>query len=188
MMKFFTYGLPVITTVFTMNFPAALQFSFLVSGSIAMAQSALFRNRSFRNWLGIAPLVTINPSSPETSAAASSPYSGKLKLAPTYKSSISSSNVDPSAPEKMPKPEGIIDGAIAEVRGMGVEMQKSWQNLRGTAEKQRHDSRSEKEKREANAYEKKRQRELERQRREQEQIRQERWLERQERGDTQKRL
>lgn len=169
-MKIFTYGLPIFTILIMVNWPAAVQLTFFVSMIFSLLQSFAFRQPRFRRWIGIVPIPRPTP------APAASAYPGKLNLSARYQAPTT------TAEEKMPKPEGIIDGAIAEVRGMGIEMQKSWRKLKGEGAPNKPGERTEREKRQAAAYEKKRQRELKQQQRETQQRRREIWWEKQERG------
>ncbi|KAI9791637.1 MAG: Mitochondrial inner membrane protein oxa1 [Peltula sp. TS41687] len=172
-MRLLTYGLPVLTLTFMLNWPAAVQITFFVSMVLATIQSFLFRQPRFRRWAGISPL----PRGP-TLAPVASAYPGKLNLAARYQAPSAAA----AAEEKMPKPEGIIGGAVAEVKGMGTEMKKSWRKLKGEAPPKKPGERTEAEKRQAAAYERRRQKELKQQQREIEHRRREDWWGKQERG------
>lgn len=174
--KVLTYGLPLLTTCFMLTWPAALQISFFITGLLGLIQSRLFRSPWFRRKVGIAPIVRLpNPLS-GAKAIPPSPYSGTLNIVPQKKGSA----VDSDAPENLPKPKGVVDGAIAEVRGMGVEMKKSWDNLKGTAEAP--GKRTEAEKRQAAAYEERRRKEIAQERWNRMEIQKERMREKEEKS------
>ncbi|KAL8754831.1 MAG: hypothetical protein Q9184_004994, partial [Pyrenodesmia sp. 2 TL-2023] len=54
--KFLQWGMPIITTLFTSFWPAALQLSFAFSSLLSLAQTSLFKQPWFRELLRIHPL------------------------------------------------------------------------------------------------------------------------------------
>lgn len=57
MQKYMTYGIPISMLLVTGTAPAAVQLHFLCTNILALGSNFMFRNTSFRKWMG----VTRNP-------------------------------------------------------------------------------------------------------------------------------
>lgn len=168
MLKFMTYGLPTMTTLFMWSWPGALQVSFFVSGALSFLQSTAFRQPSIRRWLGITALPEAG-SVPVPGAPTPSPYSGNIVLAePQYQApntpTTSLPGVSVGKETAGAKTGGLFGGAIKEVRGSIKSAKESIGGARKSMEemvqgKKVEGQRTKAEKATAEAYEKKRLRE-----------------------------
>lgn len=95
--------------------PAALQLSFFFSSMLSVAQAALLRNNTFRDWAGVTRLP-----SPTTSGTSPSPVSGKVMVADAHQAPATPV---PTSPVR--KTKGFIHGAISEFKGARSEAMKS---------------------------------------------------------------
>lgn len=152
MKRFMTYGLPALSGLFMLAWPGAMQLTFFATSMMSLVQATLFRNPSFRQWLGIYPL----PSQPVTPApgAAQTPkssYDGTMTL---YQPP--DANTGEAAEKK-----GILHGAISEIQGMKTEAIKSMKKVVGaTNESGGRRKRTASELKAARAYEERRRREI----------------------------
>lgn len=150
--KFMTYGLPVLSGAFMLAWPGAMQLTFFATSVMSLTQATLFRNPSFRQWVGIYPL----PSRPVTpaSGAAETPKS-------SYKGTITVYQPPDAAATETPAKKGLLHGAISEIKGMKTEALKSMQKVVGTTnETGGRRKRTAAELKSARAYEERRRREI----------------------------
>ncbi|KAH0545305.1 hypothetical protein FGG08_000604 [Glutinoglossum americanum] len=127
--KFLVYGFPTMTFLFMTGWPATLQLSFFVSSILSFLQASAFRSPAFRRWAGIAPL----PPKP-ASGAVTPTVSSRLNISPSYQPpSVRSTPISAaSTPTPTVKPQGVIGGAVAEIKGMVTEAKKSIDQFAGT--------------------------------------------------------
>ncbi len=159
--QFFTYGLPVLSGLFMLAWPGAMQLTFFATSIMSMIQATMFRKPWFRTWLGIYPLPD-KPLTPTTGAdpAPKSTYNGTMTLyqPPSFTA--------PVVEEK----KGLIGGAMSEITGMRNEALKSLKKVVGTdtPETGGRKKRTAAELKQAKAYEERRRREIAEQKRERE--------------------
>ena len=153
MQKAMTYGLPTVTGVFALAWPGAMQLTFFATSALSMIQAALFRNPSFRQWLGIYPLP-VRPITPTTggSETPKTTYDGTMTM-------YQAPNVAAPATEQK---KGLIGGAMSEIRGMKTEALKSMQKVVGKSSATSHGrrKRAAAEIKQAWAYEERRRKEI----------------------------
>jgi len=152
MQRFMTYGLPALSGLFMLAWPGAMQLTFFATSIMSLAQASLFRNPSFRKWLGIYPL----PSRPVTPApgAAETPKSSYDGTMTVYQPPDADTG---EAAEK----KGILHGAMSEIKGMKTEAIKSMKKVVGTTnETGGRRKRTAAELKAARAYEERRRREI----------------------------
>ncbi|KAI9828371.1 MAG: Mitochondrial inner membrane protein oxa1 [Thelocarpon impressellum] len=180
--KFFVYGLPTFTFFIMLFWPGALQLSFFVSGVLSFLQASLFRSHSFRRWAGLTIPPAPPPKAKPEGGSGTSPYAGRLKLAPTYSppSTIPSvAAASTPAPRATGRVKGIVDGAMTEIKGMTKEMKKTAEKYTGSSDT-KPGKRSSTETQRAASYEAKRRKEEDRRRWDEAEAKRERWREKQE--------
>lgn len=79
MMTAMMWGLPLLSFVFTIWFPAAVQLTFFVSGVLSFLQTMSMRQPWFRNFFGMVALPKTTP--PTAGTAVISPYKGNVRRA-----------------------------------------------------------------------------------------------------------
>lgn len=165
--KALTYGLPVVTLVIMLPWPAALQLSFVISTIFSLAQSLLLRSVLFRRWAGITPMP---PPPTPSSAAGDSPYMGSLNLGTSAKRviGVSATSSPATPPKKAGGLGGIVDKAVSDMKGARDELTKQVQKYSGSSGGGN--------KKAAEAYEKRRSVEEAQRRRDEEQARRQRLL------------
>ncbi|KAI9760516.1 MAG: hypothetical protein M4579_001601 [Chaenotheca gracillima] len=158
MLQFMLYGIPAVTVLFGVFWPALLQLSFLVAASCGFVQGVALRSPGFRAWAGLYPLQKRAAPPVANSGPTAKPFGGKINVAPTYQSPKLSRSVssDSISPEPAPKAEGVLGGALAEMKGMGREVVRSMERYTGRNIADAGKSNTA-EKRRAQAYEKRRQ-------------------------------
>ena len=172
--KIVSYVVPSFTFVIMNWWPATLQLYFLFAGGLAYLQQMAFRNAIVRRWLRMTPMLPLV----KTTTTDTSTVLPKLNLSPRLKAEMSTTTLDADSPALagQTKARKLVDGAVAEVKGMVTEVQKSWASVTGS-NPTRGVKRTESERRQASAYEHRRRKELERQ---QSDLRQAKWREKQE--------
>ncbi|MCJ1247956.1 Mitochondrial inner membrane protein oxa1 [Trapelia coarctata] len=95
------YGLPGLSFLFMMWWPACMQLTFATTSLLSYFTSSLLRNPAVRSFLRIKPL----PTAP-ASGAAEGPYKGVMNV---YQ--------PPKPPGEIEKPKGVIGGAVADIKG-----------------------------------------------------------------------
>ena len=149
---FMTYGLPALSGLFMLAWPGAMQITFFATSVMSLTQATLFRNPTFRQWVGIYPLPPrpVTPAPGATDAPKTS-YDGTMTL---YQPPDAAA---PGSPEK----KGLLHGAISEIKGMKTEAIKSMQKVVGTTnETGGRRKRTAAELKSARAYEERRRREI----------------------------
>lgn len=145
LVKFMTYGMPLLSFICSAFLPASVQLSFAASTVLGSLQAHILRQRRFRDYLGIQPL----PST--TDSASKSPYKGTITIQP---SSV-------TAAEQPPAPKGIIGGAIADIKGAASQVMKQARELQQAGDAKRGNQRlTQAELKRAQAYEAQKQREI----------------------------
>ena len=137
------YGLPSLSFLFMMWWPACMQLTFATTSVLSYFTSALLRNTAVRSFFGISPF----PEKPASDAAAG-PYKGVMNV---YQ--------PPKPPGEVEKPKGVIGGAVADIKGAAKQVlgkAKDLQNKKETAGRLTAG-----EIRRAKAYEDRRKREIE---------------------------
>lgn len=152
MVKFMTYGLPALSGLLMLAWPGAMQLTFFATSMMSLVQAILFRNPSFRQWLGIYPL----PSRPVT------PASGTTETPKTnYDGTITMYQPPGAAAPESAGKKGLLHGAISEIKGMKTEALKSMKKVVGTTnETGGRRKRTAAELKSARAYEERRRREI----------------------------
>ncbi|KAI9871628.1 MAG: Mitochondrial inner membrane protein oxa1, partial [Pleopsidium flavum] len=81
MQKLVIYVLPAMSGTFMLFWPGAMQLTFFATSMMSMIQATLFRNPSFRAWVGIYPLPP-HPAKPGVggSAKPKDPYEGAMTM------------------------------------------------------------------------------------------------------------
>ena len=177
--KIVSYVVPSFTFVIMNWWPATLQLYFLFAGGLAYLQQMAFRNAILRRWLRMTPMLPLVTTTTTTEASNVFP---KLNLSPRLKAETSTTttlDADSPALAGQTKAKKLVGGAVAEVKGMVTEVQKSWASATGS-NPTRGVKRTESEKRQASAYEQRRRKELDRQQSDLKQAKWERWREKQE--------
>ncbi len=150
--KIMTYGLPAMSGLFMLFWPGAMQLTFFATSMMSMIQATMFRNPSFREWVGIYPLPP-RPVTPTVggSAGPKSPYEGAITM---YQPP---NTTTPAAEGK----KGLLGGAMSEMKGMKTEAIKSMQKVVGSSgESSGRKKRTAAELKQALAYEERRRREI----------------------------
>lgn len=145
MKKTMVYGIPVITSVFMIYWPGALQLAFATTSLLSLSQSYLLRQPWMRNFLNIQPLPGPQP---RTEA---SRYTGTLTRVPR-----------PSPPPSPPPlKKSFLGGAFSEIKGAASEVVKTARKLMSSEEtKSGSQRRTPAELKRAQEYEEKRREEI----------------------------
>lgn len=101
--KVFLYALPTFTGLFMMSWPGGLQLTFFIGAFLSNVQAVVFRNASFRNWVGIQPLP--KPAAPKSQRH-------------TYSSTLNRYQAPSTTPSTPATPKGIfgsIKGTVSEI-------------------------------------------------------------------------
>ncbi|MCJ1385783.1 Mitochondrial inner membrane protein oxa1 [Xylographa soralifera] len=138
----FTYGLPLMSFLFMSFWPACVQLTFTTTSIIALGTATLFRNPSIRTFLGISNLPV------PRSATDTGPYKGVMTV---YQ--------PPSAKGEAEEPKGVLEGAVADIRGAAKQVMGTARNFQDRKPKS-GGRLTAGELRRAKAYEEKRKREL----------------------------
>jgi membrane protein insertase Oxa1/YidC/SpoIIIJ len=143
----FLYVMPVISTIFILALPAAVQLSFAFTSTMSLTQSHCLRQPWFREMLGIHPLPAPAPATPTSE----SPYKGTITI------QASSTTVS----EQPPAPKGIIQGALSDIKGAASQLMKTARSLRKSDDTKKGTQRlTPAELKRAQAYEEQKQREI----------------------------
>lgn len=101
--KLFTYAIPTFSGVVMMSWPGGLQLTFFIAAFLSNVQAVVFRNASFRNWVGIQPLP--KPDAPKSQRH-------------TYSSTLNRYQAPSTTPSTPATPKGIfgsIKGTVSEI-------------------------------------------------------------------------
>ena len=143
----FSYGLPIVSLVFGVFFPAGLQLTLFVSAIFTVSQSVAFRMPRVRNFLGMYPVVQ----AASRKGAGSSPTSNTIN--------VNSRTRKPGDPDPGEKQVGFaavkqtFRQAYSDIRTRMADMQQQGNSQRSS------NRLSSAEKKRAEEYEKKRQKE-----------------------------
>jgi len=154
-MKLMMYGLPVLTLLFTWWLPAAVQFSFFVSGLLSFGQASLFKLPAFRRYFNMHPLPNASAAAPTTpDGKPPTPYKGNMKVrAPLTQAELNTAFQQSRKQSMLDKAKKQVMDATKEMRtASGTMMGKTKDNLEARRQ------RSEKQEREK--YEERRQEEI----------------------------
>jgi YidC/Oxa1 family membrane protein insertase len=139
------YGLPSLTFLFMLWWPACMQLTFATTSVLSYITSSLLRNPAVRSFFRISPF----PTKP-ASDAATGPYKGVMNV---YQ--------PPKPPGEMEKPKGVIGGAVADIKGAAKGIMGKAKEMQ--TKKETGGRLTAGEIRRANAYEERRKREIEQQ-------------------------
>lgn len=149
-MKLMMYGLPAITVLFTWWLPAALQFSFFISGLLSFGQASLFKMPAFRRYFNMHPLPESPVASPTTpEGKPPSPYKGTMKVrAPLSQAELNNAFQQSRKQSMLEKAKQQMLDSTKEIRtAAGTMAGKTRENLKGREQKNEKKAREEYEKR-----------------------------------------
>lgn len=154
-MKLMMYGLPVITLLFTSWLPAAVQFSFFVSGLLSFGQASLFKIPAFRSYFNMHPLPNAPAAAPITpEGKPPTPYKGNMKVrAPLTLAELNSAF-------QQSRKQSLIDKAKRQVMDATKEMRTASGTMMGKTKDSLESRRLRSEKQEREKYEERRQEEI----------------------------
>lgn len=135
-MKLVSYGLPLMSLLFTWWLPAAVQLSFFVSGLLSFGQASLFKMPAFRSYFGMVPLNMVPVASPggttpggispggtTSGGTTPSPYQGKMRIrAPLSKAELDSAFQQGRKQSIVQKAKSSVLESTKDVRGAASTM------------------------------------------------------------------